>query len=83
MDRSVHCSFDVHSCKLRLEFFTRGLPKVVVLDNGTALTSDEFIEFIQQNGVRHITTAPYHPFSNGLAQWAVQTVKEGFGVHLN
>ncbi len=29
------------------------------------------------NGIRHLTTAPYHAASNGLAERPVQTVKQG------
>uniref|UniRef100_A0A3B3SKQ2 Gypsy retrotransposon integrase-like protein 1 n=1 Tax=Paramormyrops kingsleyae TaxID=1676925 RepID=A0A3B3SKQ2_9TELE len=60
---------------LRQSFSQQGIPEIVVSDNGTCFTSAEFREFMQKNGIRHITTAPYHPASNGLAERAVQTVK--------
>ena len=58
-------------------FATHGLPRVIVSDNGSVFTSNEFQEFMTKNGVRHIRTAPYHPASNSLAERAVQTLKEG------
>ena len=63
--------------KLRTMFATHGLPRTVVSDNGSMFTSSDFEEFMQRNGIRHIRTAPYHPASNGLAERAVQTLKEG------
>ena len=61
--------------KLRLVFSTHGLPDTIVSDNRTAFTSHEFAGFAQQNGIRHLTSAPYHPASNGLAERAIQTLK--------
>ena len=46
--------------KLRSIFGTNGLPEMVVSDNGTTFTSREFQEFMQRNGIRHVTSAPYH-----------------------
>ena len=63
--------------KLRMAFATHGLPEIVVTDNGSNFVSKEFEEFLKQNGIRHIRTAPYHPASNGQAERAVQTFKEG------
>ena len=63
--------------KLRIAFATHGLPEIVVTDNGSNFASKEFEDFLKQNGIRHIRTAPYHPASNGLAERAVQTFKEG------
>lgn len=65
--------------KLRSTFATHKLPEVILSDNGPAFTSCEFQQFVQANGMimRHMTSAPYHPASNGLAERAVQTLKEG------
>ena len=56
--------------KLRITDATDGLPEIVVTDNW-------FEDFLEKNGIRYIRTAPCHPASNGLADRAVQTSKEG------
>jgi hypothetical protein len=61
--------------KLCQMFATHGIPDIVVSDNGTAFTSGEFKEFLLKNGIRHVTSSPYHPSSNGLAERYVQTFK--------
>ena len=49
-------------------FSTHGLPEMLVTDNGSVFTSTQFKQFLKQNGIRHVTSAPYHPASNGLAE---------------
>ena len=61
---------------LRNIFATHGLPEMLVTDNASYFTSAEFQDFMKLNGVRHVTSAPYHPATNGLAERAVQTVKQ-------
>ena len=56
-------------------FTSHGLPEMLVTDNGSVFTSEEFRTFTKQNGIRHSTSTPYHPASNGLAERAVQTFK--------
>ena len=61
---------------LREMFARYGLPRQLVSDNGPQFTLSEFKQFLRCNGVKHITTAPYHPSSNGAAERLVQTVKQ-------
>ena len=63
--------------KLRIVCTTHGLPQKVVTDNGPSFTSEEFRTFMSLNGIVHVTTSPYHPSSNGLAERALQTFKQG------
>ena len=63
--------------KLRPLFATFGVPETIVSDNGTCFVSEEFEHFLIQNGIKHSTTAPYHPASNGLAEHAVHIIKHG------
>ena len=63
--------------KLREIFAVHGIPEIVISDNGSNFTSEEFAVFMRQNGINHKTTAPYHPSSNGLAERAVQTIEKG------
>lgn len=62
---------------LRAMFARFGLPRTLVTDNGPQFTGFHFRNFLAQNQVKHLTTAPYHPQSNGLAERAVRTLKEG------
>ena len=57
--------------KLRSTFAVFGVPQILVS------TSAEFEQFIKRNGLRHVTSSPYLPATNGLAERAVQTVKHG------
>ncbi|RUS70453.1 hypothetical protein EGW08_021782 [Elysia chlorotica] len=54
--------------ELREVFSTFGLPEVIVTDNGPTWTSELFQNFLAHNGVKHITSAPYSPSTNGLAE---------------
>ena len=60
--------------KLRSTFAAHGLPEICVTDNGSCFVSEEFQCFMKKNGIRHITSALYHPSTNGLAERTVQTV---------
>ena len=62
---------------LRAVFATHGLPQKVVTDNGPSFTSQEFQDFMEGNGIKHVTSSPYHPSTNGLAERGVQTLKQG------
>lgn len=49
-----------------------------VSDNGPTFTSDKFRNFLKNNGITQILTAPYYPSSNGAAENAVKFFKNKF-----
>ena len=53
------------------------MPAQLVNDSETQLKSGEFEQFIKGEGIKHITSAPYHPATNGLAQRSVESFTNG------
>ena len=61
---------------LRSLFARMGLPDQIVSDNGSQFTSETFRKFVNANGIKHATGAPYHPSTNGQAERLVQSFKK-------
>ena len=62
---------------LRHIFSSYGFPEQIVNDSGPQFTSDQFADFLRQNGVRYPRPAPYHPATNAAAERMVQVLKKG------
>ncbi|XP_066946149.1 uncharacterized protein [Macrobrachium rosenbergii] len=59
-----------------INFFTRfGMPKVVQSDCGTNFVSKYFKEKMAELGIKHVTSSPYHPESQGALERFHQTLK--------
>ena len=61
---------------MRCIFASFDLPDQLVSDNGPHFTAREFADFVCDNGIRHIRTAPYHPASNGAIERFIRTFKQ-------
>ena len=61
--------------KLQKLFARYGMPTQLLSDNGPQFKSEEFQIFLKRNGIKHLTSAPYHPASNGLAKRCVWSFK--------
>ena len=57
--------------ELRVLFAQFELPDTIVTDNGTCFVSAEFKAYLTKNRIKQITSAPYHPATNGMAERAV------------
>ena len=53
-----------------------GYPHTIVSDNATTFTSEVFQQYCKERGIVHLTSAPYHPATNGAAERLIRTFKE-------
>ena len=51
-----------------------GVPGSIQTDNGTSYTGKEFKEMCQKYNIKHITSSPYRPQSNGLVERNNKTI---------
>ena len=56
-------------------FASEGYPKEIISDNGSPFQSQEFADYLSSHGVRHTTSSPHYPQSNGFIECQIQTVK--------
>ena len=56
-------------------FSIEGYPDEIVSDNGPPFQSKEFAKFLSGLGIRHTTSSPGYPRSNGFIEQHIQTVK--------
>jgi hypothetical protein len=61
--------------KMKSIFARWGIPATVVSDNGPQFSSSTFKKFADQWEFTHVTSSPYYPRSNGLAENSVKVVK--------
>lgn len=67
--------------RLRRLFSQLGVPTCLVSDNGPSFVSERVTEWLSSIGCSHVTTPPYHPQSNGIAERLVRTVKESIKIN--
>ena len=56
-------------------FSIEGYPDEIVSDNGPPFQSKEFAKFLSGLGIKHTTSSPGYPRSNGFIEWHIQMVK--------
>ena len=56
-------------------FANKGYTREIISDNGSPFNSQEFAEFLSSHSVRHNTSSPHYPQSNGFIECQIQTVK--------
>ena len=56
-------------------FSIEGYPDKIVSDNGPLFQSKEFAKFLSGLGIKHTTSSPGYPRSNGFIERHIQTVK--------
>lgn len=60
---------------LKSNFARYGIPRVLYTDNGPQFNNFKFKTFAQLWNFSHVTSSPYYPRSNGMAERYIQTFK--------
>ncbi|XP_055584704.1 uncharacterized protein K02A2.6-like [Uranotaenia lowii] len=72
----THRTTSISTIRILKDLFARmGIPTTLLSDNGNQFTSEEFQTFCLENGIDHLTTAPFHLQSNGQTERFVDTFK--------
>ena len=58
------------------EFAHFGYPHTLMTNNAATFMSQEFQAWHKQQGIVHLTGAPYHPAANGAAEHLIQSFKQ-------
>ena len=66
--------WSLRDCLIDL-FSIEGYPDKIVSDNGLPFQSKEFAKFLSGLGIKHTTSSPGYPRSNGFIERHIQTVK--------
>eukprot|EP00731_Ephydatia_muelleri_P007982 Em0004g320a len=74
------CKLEDTSCKsivthTKSVLAQHGIPMVIRSDNGPQYTAEEYKRFTKEWGIQDVTTSPYHPQANGLAEKSVQIIQ--------
>ena len=56
-------------------FSAEGIPDEIMSDNGPPFNGKEFSSYLTGLGIRHTTSSPNYPQSNGFIERQIQTVK--------
>ena len=56
-------------------FSVEGIPDEIMSDNGPPFNGKEFSSYLTGLGIRHTTSSPNYPQSNGFIERQIQTVK--------
>ncbi|GFO49183.1 endogenous retrovirus group k member 6 pol protein [Plakobranchus ocellatus] len=61
--------------KLKHQFARHGIPEILISDNATQYTSEEFAQFASEWKFQHTRSAPGNKKANGAAEAAVKVIK--------
>lgn len=73
LGESASASKVINRC--REQIGRHGIPNILMSDNGSQFTCEEFQKFAQTYGFEHVTASPRYPQSNGRVEKAVGTCK--------